>query len=1046
MKESLGIVRVLPKNNEFGTFNSKMIMLDAQPYVMLFARRVFEKAVHRVYSGKYTHKVVLVPLHNSSAKDFFWFSSRFPLDFEEDSLSEIEAKSNEYDRSLEVTMTASTDSVNRMTAGALPLGITPRAHQLQFLNAFNTNGRMLLADTLGLGKTISGLITLAEQHQRPALIVCPPHLCIQWEKECKRTFPTSTSHVIYGFKNYPLPKVDFLITSYNRLAKWVDPLADYGLMSIVMDEVHDLRKTGTSKREAARYLSAMVGQVAALSGTPIFNYGIEMWSVGDAIRPDAFGSEHEFQSEWCDYDRKVREPAVLQNYLKQQGFFMRRTPQDTGMAFGKSNKQVVTIDSDLNSLKELENVAKKLALSIVSNIVGTAADAAREFDYKLRQATGIAKAKSVAEFVKMIVEQDEKVIVGVWHRECFAPGTQIMMSDGSSKSVEDVTVGDTVAGINGKIRNVKSLVNGKGDMYKITPKKGESWICSGGHLVSAINGKGKVVHIPARDLISKKQLQHYRLFRSGVDQFGDKKPEPVFEPWLMGYWLGDGATNLHEFRVVSEDPEVALEMSFLAKKYDLNLKTYKSSNSKKCFFYCLNNAHKQFRTAENKVLIEFRKNQDGKTKKIPHQYLTASRQDRLQLLAGLLDSDGHVFKSKNSSGNVSFSNINKSLIDSVAFLARSLGYGVTVSVRDGNPISLFTDKVYQGATSYVVNIFGNTCEIPCKIARKQASVRKINKNPLHTGFSIEKVEDGPFFGFEVDGDHLFLLNDFTVVHNCYSILMKELSACNPVMYSGSESIKEKQAAIKSFTENENCKVFLLSLRSGAGIDGLQHVCSNVVFAELDWSPHVMDQVVGRVDRDGQNRMCNAYYLTINDGSDPFIMSILNVKRSQHEGIIEGKESKVEVMDAQAEAGRIREMAKAYLTSIGEEVQEPFEETGTLKDTADFLRRVKVPNNTEEELQIALWNAFKQFPHKVEREVKIGKRSRVDFLVSNGDEKIAIECKIEHTDRQAVYKQARRYAEELGVNSVVVFAPWFGIPSFVVDGIKVVVVDYTVHSV
>lgn len=698
MKESLGVVQILPKNNQFGSFNSRMIMLDAQPYVMMFARRVFEKAIHRVHSGKYTHKVVLVPLHSSSAKDFHWFTSRFPLDFDGDSFEVIHQKAVEYDKSLEITQEAWKDSVSRVSAQALPFGVTPRDHQFQFLNAFNTNRRMLLADVLGLGKTYSGLMTLAEPSARPALIVCPTHLCTQWRMETEKFYPGSTSHIIPGFKNYELPKVDFLITSYNRLSHWIDPLSAYGIAGMVFDEVHELRKTGTAKREAARHLSERALQVAGMSGTPIFNYGIETWSVGDAIRPDAFGSESEFASEWCDYDRKVREPAVLQNYLKQQGFFMRRTPQDTGMNFGKTNKQIITIDSDLRALKDLENVAKKLALSIVSNIVGTSSDAARDFDWKLRQATGVAKAKSVAEFTKMICEQGEKVIVTVWHREV------------------------------------------------------------------------------------------------------------------------------------------------------------------------------------------------------------------------------------------------------------------------------------------------------------------------------------------------------------YDILMKELSAFHPVMYSGTETTKEKAKSIQTFKEDDKCKVFLLSMRSGAGIDGLQHVCSNIVHAELDWSPHVMDQCNGRVDRDGQSRMVNAYYLTINDGSDPFIMSILNVKRSQHEGIIEGKESTPEVLNAQADAGRVREMAKAYLTSIGEEVKEPFQETGLLKETADFLRRIKVPNSTEDELQIALWNAFKQFPHKVEREVKIGKKSRVDFLVSNGVEKIAIECKIEHTERSSVYKQVKRYVEEIGVTSAIVFAPWFGIPSFVIESTPVVVVDYTIHSI
>lgn len=77
---------------------------------------------------------------------------------------------------------------------------------------------------------------------------------------------------------------------------------------------------------------------------------------------------------------------------------------------------------------------------------------------------------------------------------------------------------------------------------------------------------------------------------------------------------------------------------------------------------------------------------------------------------------------------------------------------------------------------------------------------------------------------------------------------------------------------------------MLSLRSGAGLDGLQHYCRDVVFGELDWSPQVHYQVIGRLRRPGQLDQVTAHYLHTDDGSDPVLLETLGVKSDQSRGI------------------------------------------------------------------------------------------------------------------------------------------------------------------
>jgi DNA primase large subunit len=180
-----------------------------------------------------------------------------------------------------------------------------------------------------------------------------------------------------------------------------------------------------------------------------------------------------------------------------------------------------------------------------------------------------------------------------------------------------------------------------------------------------------------------------------------------------------------------------------------------------------------------------------------------------------------------------------------------------------------------------------------------------------------------------------------------------------------------------------------------------------------------------------------------------MMERIGVKRSQHDGLIEGKDSEADLLqDVGMGLDRIKEMAKAYLTSIGEEIPEAVSEVGLMGDVAKLLRKFKFPNNSEEEMQVAVYEALKNLDPtiKVQREFSITKRSRLDFLVSKNYERVAIECKIDSTKRADVYRQVRRYVEEGHVTCLILIAPWFGISSFMVDGIPVIVLDSTLNNI
>ncbi|ETX26595.1 DEAD/DEAH box helicase [Roseivivax isoporae] len=118
----------------------------------------------------------------------------------------------------------------------------------------------------------------------------------------------------------------------------------------------------------------------------------------------------------------------------------------------------------------------------------------------------------------------------------------------------------------------------------------------------------------------------------------------------------------------------------------------------------------------------------------------------------------------------------------------------------------------------------------------------------------------------------------------YDIMRERLADLRPVMFTGSESAAAKRKARQAFIDGDT-NIMLMSLRAGAGLDGLQHRAAHVVYAELDWSPQVHVQFTGRLHRRGQPRPVTAHFLHVDGGSDPAIMATLGLKASQSHGIL-----------------------------------------------------------------------------------------------------------------------------------------------------------------
>lgn len=349
-------------------------------------------------------------------------------------------------------------------------------------------------------------------------------------------------------------------------------------------------------------------------------------------------------------------------------------------------------------------------------------------------------------------------------------GTPILMYDGNIKLVEDVKAGDLLMGPDSKPRTVLAAHSGWSPLYDIIPVKGETWGCNDVHILTLVKtnvtkrGKlsptsGEIIDVPLNEWQQwgRKKKSWYKLFRVGVDFPWQPKEDLLVEPYFLGLLLGDGmmTTRNIQVSVANTDPEIDSYCDEIATVWGCGLRKIPHHKSDAMHQYHFNvgvgkNGLKLYRALENIGVHDHR----AHDKFIPQIYKTASKEDRLEVIAGLIDSDGHL-----EQGIYDFTSKSSALANDLAFIARSVGLAAYVSPKD---VKWHDGRILN---YWRVTISGNIDMIPCKLPRKQAPPRLQKKDVLRTGFKVEPIGEGEYFGFVLDGDGRYLLGDFTVTHN-----------------------------------------------------------------------------------------------------------------------------------------------------------------------------------------------------------------------------------------------------------------------------------------
>lgn len=350
--------------------------------------------------------------------DLLWFIDRYPLSITDTDLFRLKRMRKKYDKNIN-------DLESIMLPEYIPEGIylrdgyLGRDYQLKGCEIYIKRKRLLIGDQVGLGKTLIGILSFIKKGTLPAVVAVQTHLTTQWKAEIER-FTSLSVHVIKGTSPYNLPKADVYIIKYSCLSGWVDIFEKKLFKSAVFDEAQELRHDTSQKYGAAQVLSQSVEYCLGLTATPIYNYGNEIYNVIDLINPGCLGNRNDFYREWLDaWGVKVKDPAALGTYLREEFYFVRRTREDVGRELPQINTIVHTVGYNQSEVKTAERLAEQLAIKVTSGSFMERGQAARELDILMRHTTGVSKAREVAQFVKIMLENNEPILLVGWHRDVY---------------------------------------------------------------------------------------------------------------------------------------------------------------------------------------------------------------------------------------------------------------------------------------------------------------------------------------------------------------------------------------------------------------------------------------------------------------------------------------------------------------------------------------------------------------------------------------------------------------------------------------------------
>ena len=328
------------------------------------------------------------------------------------------------------------------------------------------------------------------------------------------------------------------------------------------------------------------------------------------------------------------------------------------------------------------------------------------------------------ELTALTLGEYERLCVAMPPRHKLADSTPILTSNRGWTTHGDLKIGDYVYGLNGEPTKIIGISDKSNCNQLITFSNGSKILAHEEHLWT-VSKRGNKNPLTITTSEIKKDYQYtekngkkrYRYHLPFIKPIQYPKTELPLDPYFLGLWLGDGSSTKP---CITHDPKDIESIEHIPYKIS-TICTHTETGVKTTYF------------SHQGIIKKIKELHLYNNKHIPRIYLEACVEDRLQLLAGLIDSDGSVDKN----GRVRFININKQLINDVFELCTGLGLYPYFHVRKKEDMNHYKRNSKYNIKSthdaYVVG-FQPKYSIPTQIPRK-----KINKTPTHRRLAITDI-------------------------------------------------------------------------------------------------------------------------------------------------------------------------------------------------------------------------------------------------------------------------------------------------------------------
>ena len=208
---------------------------------------------------------------------------------------------------------------------------------ISFLRSHGFGG--ILADEMGLGKTLQVLAHLALVYRanrkpgesRPSLVVCPTSLVFNWAAEAARFVPHLKVVTVSGPNRHTqlqrIPEADLVVTSYALIRRDLERYPAVAFDTVILDEAQHIKNRDTQNAQAVKAVRA--DHRLVLSGTPLENSVLDLWSVYDFLMPGYLGSAKDFRERYEIPITKERDAGTMARLSRRiRPFLLRRLKRD----------------------------------------------------------------------------------------------------------------------------------------------------------------------------------------------------------------------------------------------------------------------------------------------------------------------------------------------------------------------------------------------------------------------------------------------------------------------------------------------------------------------------------------------------------------------------------------------------------------------------------------------------------------------------------------------------------------------------------------------